>query len=405
MIAKQDILDRAGEWQLRPEVVEKDYVLGWLLWGLGRQSEVREMWVFKGGTCLKKCYLETYRFSEDLDFTLRPGAPYTRDAILSILREVAGAVAVESGIEVSSDTVIVDEKRDKQRRPTFKARLGYKGPLAFPGAPRRILFDLTVHEPLLRDPVEVSIFHPYPDVLPEPSTVYAYSIEELLAEKTRALRERTRPRDLYDVVYVINNQNVGLDLSRAGLLFREKCLTKGLEVPTSSELVAHIRAAEELRSEWKNMLRHQLPQLPPIDTMLDGILMALYWIDDAATRSTPALERVPMPSSHESVAPPGIQFWGPGVGLEAIRFAGANRLLVRLTYRGEDRFVEPYALQRANTGEILLYAWDVASSQLMAYNAAEIQHLRPTDKPFMPRYQVEFLSGGFAPIRPSGVPE
>ena len=28
-------------------------------------------WVFKGGTCLKKCYFETYRFSEDLDFTLR----------------------------------------------------------------------------------------------------------------------------------------------------------------------------------------------------------------------------------------------------------------------------------------------------------------------------------------------
>jgi len=26
MINKQDILDRAAEWQLRPEVVEKDYV-------------------------------------------------------------------------------------------------------------------------------------------------------------------------------------------------------------------------------------------------------------------------------------------------------------------------------------------------------------------------------------------
>ena len=27
--------------------------------------------VFKGGTCIKKCYFETYRFSEDLDFTLQ----------------------------------------------------------------------------------------------------------------------------------------------------------------------------------------------------------------------------------------------------------------------------------------------------------------------------------------------
>ncbi len=28
MIRKQDILDRSVEWQLRPEAVEKDYVLG-----------------------------------------------------------------------------------------------------------------------------------------------------------------------------------------------------------------------------------------------------------------------------------------------------------------------------------------------------------------------------------------
>jgi hypothetical protein len=34
VIRKQDILDRSVEWQLRPEVVEKDYVLGWLLAGL-----------------------------------------------------------------------------------------------------------------------------------------------------------------------------------------------------------------------------------------------------------------------------------------------------------------------------------------------------------------------------------
>ncbi len=52
MITKQDILDRASEWRLRPEVVEKDYVLGWLLWGLGRHAIVQAMWIFKGGTCL-----------------------------------------------------------------------------------------------------------------------------------------------------------------------------------------------------------------------------------------------------------------------------------------------------------------------------------------------------------------
>ncbi|CAN5145726.1 hypothetical protein BH20BAC1_BH20BAC1_03460 [soil metagenome] len=29
-----------------------------------------KIFVFKGGTCLRKCYFPDYRFSEDLDFTL-----------------------------------------------------------------------------------------------------------------------------------------------------------------------------------------------------------------------------------------------------------------------------------------------------------------------------------------------
>ena len=72
MIGKQDIIDRAAEWRLRPEIVEKDYVLGWLLAGVA--SLPLRRWIFKGGTSIKKCYFETYRFSEDLDFSLLPDA-------------------------------------------------------------------------------------------------------------------------------------------------------------------------------------------------------------------------------------------------------------------------------------------------------------------------------------------
>jgi predicted nucleotidyltransferase component of viral defense system len=78
VIRKQDILDRAAEWNLRPEVVEKDYVLGWLLAALPMADGARG-WIFKGGTCIKKCYFETYRFSEDLDFTVLDGGPITPD--------------------------------------------------------------------------------------------------------------------------------------------------------------------------------------------------------------------------------------------------------------------------------------------------------------------------------------
>ena len=75
MITRVDIVERANAWGLSEGVVEKDYVIGWLLWGIGVHPLLSRYWAFKGGTCLKKCYFETYRFSEDLDFSVLPGSP------------------------------------------------------------------------------------------------------------------------------------------------------------------------------------------------------------------------------------------------------------------------------------------------------------------------------------------
>jgi predicted nucleotidyltransferase component of viral defense system len=76
MISPEDVQELVGEWGLRDYVVEKDYVIGWLLWGIGSEDRLKDAWIFKGGTCLKKCFIETWRFSEDLDFTVLPGGQY-----------------------------------------------------------------------------------------------------------------------------------------------------------------------------------------------------------------------------------------------------------------------------------------------------------------------------------------
>ena len=52
MIAHDDIRELVAEWRLREDVIEKDYVIGWLLWGIGSQPEIRHAWIFKGGTSL-----------------------------------------------------------------------------------------------------------------------------------------------------------------------------------------------------------------------------------------------------------------------------------------------------------------------------------------------------------------
>ncbi len=67
VIAKQELMRLRGEWQLDVGVIEKDYVLGWVLAAISAESALADTWIFKGGTCLRKCYYETYRFSEDLE--------------------------------------------------------------------------------------------------------------------------------------------------------------------------------------------------------------------------------------------------------------------------------------------------------------------------------------------------
>ena len=132
MISKQNILDRAAEWQLRPEVVEKDYVLGWLLAGL-TTLPMSALWVFKGGTCVKKCFFETYRFSEDLDFSLRPDAPYTHDDLVAQLRELTARASELSGLEFPPHLVDVKRRQNKQGQQTFEGRVAYRGAASVSG--------------------------------------------------------------------------------------------------------------------------------------------------------------------------------------------------------------------------------------------------------------------------------
>ena len=100
MINRAELDSFVRELGLRHGVVEKDYVLGWLLWGIGTDPVLRESWVFKGGTCIKKCYIETYRFSEDLDFTIRPGGPFRPEDVRPAVQRVLERVSDESGLDL-----------------------------------------------------------------------------------------------------------------------------------------------------------------------------------------------------------------------------------------------------------------------------------------------------------------
>jgi predicted nucleotidyltransferase component of viral defense system len=57
VIPRRELDDLRGEWSLDIGVIEKDYVLGWLLAGIAANSELAATWIFKGGTCFAEVLL------------------------------------------------------------------------------------------------------------------------------------------------------------------------------------------------------------------------------------------------------------------------------------------------------------------------------------------------------------
>jgi len=83
---------------------------------------LREVLAFKGGTALRRCWLENYRFSEDLDFTLT--RPTTLENILAGLGEIFATIEADSGLRIAFDR---EDRHDHQNNHTFYLR--YQGPL------------------------------------------------------------------------------------------------------------------------------------------------------------------------------------------------------------------------------------------------------------------------------------
>ena len=186
-----NMLQTAGGRRIPEAVIERDYVLAWFLTGLAGHP-LRDVLAFKGGTALRRCWFEDYRFSEDLDFTLT--RPIAFEEILAGLNEIFAGVEAACGLRITFDR---EDHHRHQNSHTFYLR--YQGPLP---APNDVKVDITINEvlcyPLQDRPIQ-RIYAGFDD-LPEGPTVKVYAIEEIVIEKLLALSDRARnePRDLYD---------------------------------------------------------------------------------------------------------------------------------------------------------------------------------------------------------------
>lgn len=232
-------------------VIERDYCLSWFLFGLAHSS-LKDSLIFKGGTALRRCYFDDYRFSEDLDFSLCD--QMSLDSILRELPAIFGWVKNEVGIEFSY------LKADPSSENTHTFYISYIGPL--PGGRKEVKVDVTFNEQILTSIENKSIirtYAEYSDFLSGPE-IKVYSLAEIAIEKTCALfsSSRNEPRDLFDLYCLLTEK--GLNVSNLVSEITEKMKFKGL--PLEKRRGEFPKKEQRLQKTWSTRLAKQTTSLP-----------------------------------------------------------------------------------------------------------------------------------------------
>ena len=251
----------------------------------------------------------------------------------------------------------------------------------------RLKIDLTFDEIVVLPPIERTICHAYSDDPQKGISVRCYAPEEAFAEKICALGHRAKPRDLYDAINLLRNDEEQPNHSVLNDLIRKKSAHRDRPVPT---LVDVQEKRKSLEHPWTAMLSHQVQKLPPFETYFNALPEFFDWLETGTFPSLPAVDQ--MAVGEEVIRVPTMNLpinLGTHISLEAIRFAGVNYLCVDIQYGQSTDRIEPYSLRRTKDGNIVLHAVGVTDGESHSYRIDQIHGATITLQSFVPRYLVE----------------
>ncbi len=248
-------LTAKGGKRIPEKILEQDYCISWFLVGLS-ESPLKDIFLFKGGTSIKKCYVGDYRFSEDLDFTLSKETSF--EDILKYLEIAFNYTYKESGIMFH----FIRQDRHTHKN-TYTFFIGFEGPL--PGGEKEIKVDVTIQEKVVWQILKKKVLREYKEYedIPEDSILNVYSLNEISAEKIIALLDRARnePRDLYDIWYLSSHQHVDVSELIDGIELKLEFRGKKL-IDVREEF---LRKENRFKNLWNTRLSSQISVLPEFD--------------------------------------------------------------------------------------------------------------------------------------------
>ncbi len=231
MTTRAHITRRAAKDGVPARTVERDYVLAHVIAGVATLGDETSL-VFKGGTALRLCHFDEYRYSADLDFSLVSGS--IEDGYASISRALEATGGAIQGMRLTDDE---------------PPRVAYVGPL---GRERTLKLDLAGDELVLN--TERQGLLPRWTDLPKDASVLVYTLDEITGEKLRCVLQRLQCRDLYDLLVLFLEGQV--DAAEAASIFRPKAEHRGID-PGSFAPKYHERI-DQYRKRWDTELREHV---------------------------------------------------------------------------------------------------------------------------------------------------
>jgi predicted nucleotidyltransferase component of viral defense system len=281
MLLKREIEKLAEANNVAKSTIDKDWVLGHFIDAIFSIPKCREALIFKGGTCLRKCYFVDYRFSEDLDFT-STDQNFVLDKRL--LKEILDLITGRTEIPLHIQEI--SELRFNDQLTGYKAIVKFWGAdharNQLPPAPERwttsVKIEIILYEQMVFPTEPREVHHLYSDKLSdEPLVVPCYSIHEVLAEKLRALIQRsyTAPRDFYDIWFLSKNTH-GIDWGKVTSAFDKKMKYKGLKFAGTDQMI-NADTEKRLKAAWENSLGHQILEehMADFDEVKRGVVKLL----------------------------------------------------------------------------------------------------------------------------------
>lgn len=277
MIPRKEIERKAKEYNVSRSTIDKDWVLSHFIDAIFSVEICKRNMIFKGGTCLRKCYFENFRFSEDLDFT-NVNSEFELDE--SLLTEIIEIVSERTEIPLHLERLTQLKFNDM---PTgFAAIIKFWGAdhsknQALPDSKRwtsSIKIEIIQYEKMIFPAIMRPLVHEYSDSCSfAKGNIPCYDLREVMSEKLRALIQRsyTAPRDYYDIWYLANNVD-DFDWQSIVKAFHEKMKFKNLKFTNVDELI-NSENDKMIQAAWVNSMGHQInpKNLPSYTTVKEDL--------------------------------------------------------------------------------------------------------------------------------------